>query len=65
MISKYDYAIQPNKKHDKHVVIPQVLFKQPDVTNNKNSKNIAQKLNHDLHEQKVNGIAPDFKNQMN
>ena len=34
------------------------------MSNNKNFKNITQKLNHDLHEQKVNGIARDFKNHM-
>ena len=39
-------------------------WKQPDIKNNKNFKNVAEKLNHDLHKQKVNGIARDFKNMI-
>ena len=38
--------------------------KQRYVENDKNFKNITQKLNYDLHERQVNGIARDFKNMI-
>ena len=37
-------------------------WKWSDVKDDKNHKNITQKLNHDLHKRKVNGITSDLKN---